>query len=524
MIQRLSAWLVRRRWLALGLWLLLLGACVFRVLTVPMGNVLTELKGATDTEAYQVQQIMESEFGYRPENTMALVMQGHPPGPELRQALRGHFPQIAGIIDLPGRKDSSLRCWFLIFDQKTAFAQMQPLVPKIRRFLDPQEKALGLRSYLTGNAAFYNDFLETSKAEASLSELLALLFAFFVLIFTFGGLIGALLPLIMGVSTLLLFNGFLNLFQIQITPISLILTSILGLALSIDYAFFLVSRYQEEWDQENDPAYALARTLKATGKTVLVSGLLVILSSAALMLPDLSVQRTNAFNLVCVAAVATLNAVLFLPGLLVLTGPYLSWPALFSRRFRSQKKYLFWQGFARHIVDRPKRYFCLSLLLLLALAAPALTIRLWDPVQTLAPASSESMQGYAVLQKDGWGGILIPLHVIVDGRDQPLDSPAALGYLYDLTRALETQPGVAAVQGPMSFRPGIAKAEAIRIQSQLQTAGLLLGTPAPRFSLLNVQQQELMDILKSYDLIEFIQKYGREHPQFRVRVGGVVAR
>lgn len=520
-------WLFDWRWPLAAIWLLILGACLLRLSTVPMGNTLTELKGATQTEAYQVEQIMQAQFGYRPDSTAALVIMGPRPQPELKAALLKNFSEIREIQDQPGRKDKNLRCWFLFFDTQIPFAQTQVLVNKIRHFLTEKSPTLGIKTYLSGNAAFYNDFLEASKADATTAELLALFFAFGVLLFTFGGLVSALLPLMMGVTTLLLFNCFLNLFQIQITPVSLLLTSILGLALSIDYAFFLVSRYQEEWDKEPVAFLALSRTLKATGKTVLVSGLLVVLSTAALLLPNLSVQRTNAFNLVCVAAVATLNALFFLPGLLILTSPFLGWPKQLSQRFRSPKKHLFWQKFARHVVERPKRYFAFSLLILLGLASPVLHIRLWDPIQTMAPEHSESMQGYQLLQKDGWGGLLLPLHLIVEAPEQaPLDSPTGLSYLYDLTQAMAEIPGVAIVQGPMPYQKGISKAESIRLYQSLQTTGLLFapGSVSPKYVLLNIQQTEMMDILKSYELIAQAQNYARLHPQYKVRVGGVVAR
>lgn len=523
-LARLSRLLVRYRWPAAGLWLLLIGVCVLRLLTVPMGNVLTELKGANDTEAYQVEQILEQRFGYRPDTTAALVLKGPPP-PELKPALQKHFTQLERIEDLPGRKDKSLRCWFLFFDTRIAFADIQVLMPKIRQFLDPYEAKPGLHTYLTGNAAFYNDFLETSQAESAVSDVLALSFAFAVLLFTFGGLVGALLPLLTGITTLLFFNGFLNFFQIQITPISMMLTSVLGLALSLDYAFFLVSRYQEEWDRNPNPAEALTATLKATGKTVLVSGLLVVLSSAVLMMPDLSIQRTNALNLVCVAAVATLNALLSLPALLLLTGHLLSWPTLLSHRFRSPKKYHFWQGFARHIVERPKRYFALSLVLLLGLAAPALSLRLWDPLQTMAPPHSESMQAYNLLQADGWGGQLIPIQVIVTAPDGDLSSEASLKQLYELMQAISRLPGVATIESPLPWSSEKPQTETIKLWQSLQTAQSLIAPLTDRSTLLlNVQQLQMMDILTSYDLIGAIRAHARAHPQLKILTGGVVAR
>lgn len=512
----LCRWLVRCRWPAAAVWILLMIACSLRLLTVPMSNQLTELSGATDTEAYQVDQILRQSFGFRTDTTLALVFKAAPPE-DLQLRLKKRFPQLEAIRAQPGRRNPALRCWFLFFTPQTAFADVQTLVPRIREFVSP---LLPEQVFLTGNAAFYNDFLEASQTESALSDLLALGFAFWVMIFTFGGIIGALLPLLMGITTLLLFNGLLNVFRIQITPVSLLMTSVLGLALSIDYAFFLVSRYQEERSVEPNPATALSRTLKSTGRTVLVSGLLVVMSTAALMLPNLSVQRTNAFNLVCVAAVATLNALLSLPTLMVLTGPWLAWPERLSRRFHSQRKYRFWQRYARHVVARPKRYFALSLLLLLALAAPAVNMRLWDPLQTMAPAKSESVRGYQVLQADGWGGLLIPIQLVLETPEGM--TPAALNYLYDLGVALRALPGVAAVQSPLPPGP---KPEALHLYRQLQTAGSLFAPlNQQRYVLLNVQQSEMMDILQSYELIRRIRDYARLHPALHLRTGGVVAR
>lgn len=543
-LAQLGSFLFRyRRWVVLG-WLGLLLAC-FLELSLTRENVLTESTGATHTEAYQVMTHLRDDFDYRMGNNLALVYRdaqatANPGSKEsaasLKTRLQQQFPPLKQVFEFKGKKDGHLHILFFQFQKDFDLVASQKLVVDMRKYLKGWETRTGIHSWLTGNLAFYADIALESESYISSSELFALGVAFVILVFSFGGLLASLLPILMGASTMIFLQGLLRLTGLESTPMSDILNSLLGLALAIDYSLFMVSRFQEETQQGQSTANALARTLQSAGKTILVSAVIVLASIVVLLIPEVTGSRIMARNLMMVVSLSVLNTVLILPGLLALSQKWLSWPQALTRRIQAIDRYGAWQAFARHIADRPRRYFALSLGILLALSAPVLGMRLWDPVQTLASQQSESMQGYHVLAADGWGGQMVPVYVLVKSRDgSPIDTDAGLDYIYDLTRHIQKNALVEGVQSLTSWNPSFHKQDYHSYYSSLKLMGSLVAPndsalpfintrTGGNMHLISVFPKDIMQVENSQKIADDIRQYAQAHPQFKILTGGVVER
>ncbi|MEZ0369980.1 MAG: MMPL family transporter [Candidatus Sericytochromatia bacterium] len=539
-LARLGGFLFRRRGLVLLIWLGLLLGCALEFALDPKPPVMTESTGASQTEAYKVMEILRDDFGFRLGNNLALVFEG----PEtqaaavqqLKQTLRRSFPQIVQIYEFSGKNNPRLRILFFQFQPDFSFVAAQDLVQHMRHLLDGWEQRIGTRTWLTGNLAFYTDIAHESESYISASELFALGFAFVILVFSFGGLFAALLPILMGAATLVFLHGLLRLTGLDSTPMSDILNSLLGLALAIDYSLFIVSRFQEELAAGAAAEDALRTTLRHAGKTILVSAVIVLASIVVLLIPEVTGSRIMARNLMLVIGFSVFNSVLVLPALLVLSRRILAWPAPLTRLIQGFDRYGAWQRFARHVTDRPRLYFLLSLGVLAALAAPVTGMRLWDPVQTLASKQSESMQGYEVLRADGWGGQMVPIQLIVRSRDgQPIDSPAGLAYIYDLTLTLQHHPAVAGVQSLTSWSPGFSQQDYLDYYASLRNLKWISGllpiagalpsiNPGGDKHLIAVFPKDIMAVESTYRLADDIRAYAGAHPGFETLTGGVVER
>jgi len=391
----------------LWIWLVLIALSLLSLQLLPQ-KVMTESTGARQSEAFQVMETLRTEFGLQMGNTLALLLEGKPPPPAVLKALSSQNPQIKALLPVPELQKPDQRLYLLELQPSFQFVEGPEWIKKLRQSLKQLGKQHHFQASLTGNLAFYADIMQESESYFSLSEFFALSAAFGILFLSFGGLLASFLPILMGLSSLIVFQGFLKISSLETTSLSATLNSLLGLALAVDYSLFWISRFREERPKQAGLEQALVSTTQTAGKTILVSALIVFSSIGVLLIPDISGMRIMALNLCGVIFFSMLHAFLFLPALVRILAPALDWPQSLTRWLKNWDRTAAWQAYARHITAYPKRYFALSLGLILLLCLPVLNMKLWDPVQTLASAQAESVQAYEKLAKQGLGGKMVP--------------------------------------------------------------------------------------------------------------------
>ena len=173
-------------------------------------------------------------------------------------------------------------------------------------------------------------------------ESIAVPLSFLVLVWVFGGLLAAALPVAVGLLAILGSMAVLRLitFSTDVSIFALNLTTAMGLALAIDYTLLIISRYRDELAEGADPNTALVRTMATAGRTVLFSATTVALSMAALVLFPMHFLKSFAYAGVATVAFAALAAVVVTPAAIVLLGDRLD--ALDVRRL------------ARRLLHRPE--------------------------------------------------------------------------------------------------------------------------------------------------------------------------
>lgn len=478
--------------------------------------------------AAEVQQVLREHFGLRQESVLALVTQ-QPPPPELLNQLKASAP-IKRIQELPATQAHRHRIYALQMDPDVSVYAVEQQVPKLREHLQQWRARTGQTAWLTGQQAFYYDVASAGGKDTRRSESWGLLLAFGVLIFCFGSLTSALIPLLLGVSTLLGTQLAMRWLQLGSSQASTLLNSMVGLGLSIDYALFILSRYREE-RRLHEPAVAMGLVLRHTGRTIVYSAAVMLGALATLMIPEVDALRGTVINLLLVVALAALNALLVLPVLLLALDQLMDWPRGLSRRVLSWHSEARWRRLAHHVTGLPRRYALLSLALLLFLAYPMTSLRLWEPMQTLAPRDSESVQAVEALAADGWGGEVMPVQVLVYAPPgESLLNTEHLRSLYELIRALESRPEVASVQGLVSSREPLS--HYLALYSQLAVLSsvlpaqlpLLRQTPAGEVTLINIHPKQLMNIAEAYVTLDWLKSYAQAHPELRLTIGGPVAR
>jgi RND superfamily putative drug exporter len=176
-----------------------------------------------------------------------------------------------------------------------------------------------------GAAMQYAQINTQNQADLLVMELIALPLSFLVLIWVFGGLLAAALPMALGALAVVGSMSVLRLitFATQVSVFALNLSTALGLALAIDYTLLIVSRYRDELAEGHDRDEALIRTMATSGRTVLFSAVTVALSMSATVAFPMYFLKSFAYAGVATVAFVAAASIVITPAAIVLLGPRL---------------------------------------------------------------------------------------------------------------------------------------------------------------------------------------------------------
>lgn len=486
--------------------------------------------GATHSSAYRANRLAETYFNFNHERVLALIFEpGKAPDDALLKALRNH-PDVYKVEPLPSEETPQHLIYGIQLRLDLPIFEAETLVPVLRQTIRDWAEPQGIRTWLTGQQAFFYDMAVASQKDTAKTEIWGLLFAFVVLVFCFGSLLSAALPLVLGMTTLLGTQALIYLLGVGNTETTVILNSMLGLGLTIDYALFMVSRYREERNQ-HAPETALRHTLVSTGRTLIYSALIMAVSLLALMLPEVEALRGTLKNLLLVVALALFNALTLLPLLLITCDRFLGWPNSLNTRIMRWHNPGRWGALSRHVTAKPWQYFLLALGTLLLLIYPATHIKLWQPLHQVAPPGAESAEGFERVARDTWKGQLAP--VIITQEAPSVLSEAALTRNADLTRALQAMPSVGKVYSLTSGQQSVADYQSL--YAQLELVRQLTGNGLPlvkdtdhqtQVTLISVFPRNPLHIHDTYAIIDFVEDYQQQFsgPENTLEMGGIIAR
>ncbi|HET9198888.1 MAG TPA: MMPL family transporter [Solirubrobacterales bacterium] len=321
--------------------------------------------------------------------------------------------------------------------------------------------APGVEANLTGAAGMWSDFNEANKEAMLKSELFSWPVTLAILVLAFGSLVAAGLPLMLTIAGLVLSAGVLYLGTL-LSPISIWAMNfalMFALALGIDYALFVVMRFRSAlFGQGLAPADAVAATMDTAGKAVLFSGLTVIVSLAAVLLVPSPAFRSVSLGIMVSVLFVLAATLTLLPAVLARLGPRvdrLALPWAHSGEHRSPR-------FARWgelLWRRPLLLGGLGLLVLVALALPALGVRTGMPSIKVVPPGDHSRVGYEQLSA-AFGPGAPGLLQVTAPRDEARQVAARLS----------ADAGVAMTLPPRAGRDGTALIEAMPVASPSSTA------------------------------------------------------
>ena len=415
MFTRLGHLIVRRRRTVLVATLLglvvaiVLGAGVF-------GELTNGGFDDPDSESTRAVEALDEEFDTGGADLVAIVTatNGAVDAPEVVAAglaLTEEFAAIEGTDDVasywslgspaPLRSTAGDRALILM---RFPGAEEDPeRVETIETILDDYEglERDGIVVELAGAEPVFAAIGETIEGDLVRAETIAVPLTLLLLLFVFGGVVAAGLPVLVGAVSV--FGAFMVLWTVtQFTNVSIFsinLVTALGLGLAIDYSLFIVSRFREERALGRTVDEAVLRTVETAGRTVAFSAVTVAISLSALLIFPLYFLRSFAYGGIGVVLVAMVISVVSLPALLAVLGPRVDSLTLFRRR-EVQVGEGFWHRLATGVMRRPGVVAIAGITFLVALGVPFLNVQWGVPDDRVLPESAEVRQQSDILRDE----------------------------------------------------------------------------------------------------------------------------
>jgi uncharacterized membrane protein YdfJ with MMPL/SSD domain len=275
-----------------------------------------------------------------------------------------------------------------------------------------------------GDATVYWQVNEQTQKDLLLMEVLALPLSFLVLVWVFGGLVAAALPVIVGVFAILGTLASLRAISLfaNVSIFSLNLTVAMGLALAVDYTLLILSRFRDELAEGQSRDAALIRTLATAGRTVLFSAMTVALSMATLVLFPQYFLKSFAYAGVAVVAFAAAAAIVVTPAAIVLLDGRLDsldarqlLRRIFRRDAPKSKPFdrWFWYRWTKAVMRYAAPVVIVVVTAMLVLGTPFLDVRWGFADDRILPPSASARQVGDQLRNDFPGNAVPPVTVVL---------------------------------------------------------------------------------------------------------------
>jgi len=277
----------------------------------------------------------------------------------------------------------------------------------------------GVQVHVGGFGAYRDELTVLSRTDLERAERIGIPIVFVVLLLTFGSLWAAGLPLAIALSALLMGLGAVGASSF-VLPMSDFVTnaaSMIGIALGVDYAMFLIQRVRELTHSGLGIDNAIRQAMRTTGAAVLWSGITVLLAEATLLLVDSRSIRSAAFGMVMVTLAAVFTALVVAPVLISLLGTRLAPARRHAAETRASNG---WTRWARQVTRHAPIWLVASAVLMLALAIPS--ARLHSSVNisgtSTLPSTSSVRQAYELSATRYGPAALSPITVLLPSGQQ----------------------------------------------------------------------------------------------------------
>ncbi|MFI6826530.1 MMPL family transporter [Kribbella sp. NPDC050241] len=438
-LYRLGRYAARRPWVVIGAWLVV--AALVVAASGAFGKKLEESFGAPGVDSQSATDLLSAAGADQAGLTAQVVVTPRDQNatltsPELRTALTQVRSTAAGLPQVLRVGDPVIS-----HDGRVGLIRLQyPVLDKLEPSDLDNLKSLAvagspLRIELGGDL-----FYAFEEGQAGLGEAFGLIAAIVILLLAFGSIIAMGLPIGMALFGLALGISSLSLvtYLIELPSWAPVLGSMIGLGVGIDYALIIVTRHRESLARGVSVEESVGRAVATAGRAVLFAGGTVVVAILGLAVAGVPFMTAGGVAISLIVLIMVLASLTLLPAFLGLAGHRIN--RLRVRRVRSSPG-PGWQRWAGHVSRHATAYAISATVLLLALAAPVLALRVGTPDDGALPVQRTERRAYDLVAAGFGAGSNGPLVIAVDiSKDSTVVQP--------LVDAVKADPGIASVARP----------------------------------------------------------------------------
>jgi uncharacterized membrane protein YdfJ with MMPL/SSD domain len=433
MTERIAVWSSRRPWLTLACWALALIAAI-AISAAFLGDALSGDEEVTsDTDSRRADELafegFADERGPGGDTSEVVVVRSATATvdePRFERRVTGIAAELlaAGATEVTTFYDTGQRR--LVSRDGDATGMLVALGPDAEDDIEGVVDAVraadgegGFDATITGEFTLDADFSTLAEEDLRNGELgFGLPAAVIVLLIVFGSVVAGLIPMFLALVSIVVALGLVGLVG-QAYPLSVFATNMLtgmGLALGIDYSLFGLSRYREERLHGREKLDAIAAVGATASRAVLFSGIAFTLAMVGLLLVPHTIMRSLAAGAIAAGLVSVAAALTLLPAVLGLLGDRVNALRIpFFGRTATREQSPFWSRTVRATMRHPLAYLVLATAILLALAAPVISLRSGEAGVSTLPDRLPAKQGYLALNAEFPGETTEPVEVAIDG-------------------------------------------------------------------------------------------------------------
>ncbi len=298
--------------------------------------------------------------------------------------------------------------------------------------------------YVAGFAAISTSINDQISSDLAAAEIIAIPLTLLLLVFVFGSLVAAGLPMLVGGLAIVgsFFFIWISSLITDTSVFSVNLITGMGLGLGIDYALLMVNRFREERAADHSVDQAVIRTINSAGRTVLFSGLTVAIVLAAMFFFPQYFLKSFALGGVVVVFLAIAGALIALPALLAMLGDKVNL-IKFTRITAKARNRGSWASVARFVMKRPVPILLVTLIGLGGLLSLMTGVQFGQVDDRILPANNSAVIANNVIRERFSGREGAPVEILVKGAD--------VNDIYDFTEELSKQPNILRVQSALGI-------------------------------------------------------------------------
>ncbi|MCV7024305.1 MMPL family transporter [Mycolicibacterium novocastrense] len=434
--------MARRRRLVLSVWAALLVACaaLYPMLEDRLGGMDFGVEGS---ESAEVDRVLAEHFPQVGAEQDVIVFQSQTltaDNPQFRTAVertQAAAQQVSGVRSVVGPYAGDPRTQ-ISPDGRVAIAMVgldgdmadRAAVARALQDAVADSGDADVDAALTGYSPVQNDVTDVQNSDVKRAEMIGVPVALGLLVLALGAVLAAVVPIGVALAGLLLAAGVMFALTTVTAFDSLVVSTatMIGVGVGIDYALFIVSRFREELKRAGvthrvDPriAEAVGRSLATAGKTVIASGIIVMISLCALVVMQAPIFRGIALGVSTAVSSTLVVGLTLLPALLATLGPAVNRGALPTRMQPAEVTSVAagqsgrWARWAYAVMARPVIFGGLAAAILVLAAMPIFGIRYGLDMGTSALGDKPSGRASAVLSTSFAPGMLSPIEIVASG-------------------------------------------------------------------------------------------------------------